>query len=108
MRAPEDERDAGACEVPTVAEAEEHGDEQRMSGSQGMRQGDVDKIVARERLYRAEAAFDELMQGSRDLLVSDRTLYVFADGTEVRGIEAAAREAERLVRSVRANLSNVV
>lgn len=68
----------------------------------------MENTAARERLYRAEAEFDALMEGGRELLDVDGTRYRFADGTEVTGVKAAADHAERMVRHVRLSLADVV
>lgn len=64
-----------------------------------------DKQQARERLERAEEEFAELTDG-RGLLDQDGTTYRMYDGEEVRGVEAAAKAAERHVRFLRGGNSS--
>lgn len=59
----------------------------------------MDKQSARDSLEKSEDRFTELTQGAKDLVDQEGTRYAFVDGSEATGIEAAARQAERIVRA---------
>lgn len=59
----------------------------------------MDKQSARDSLEKSEDRFTELTQGAKDLVDQDGTRYRFVDGSEATGIEAAAREAARIVQA---------
>lgn len=59
----------------------------------------------RERLYAAEAEFDRLTGGGRDLITAaSQPSFQFFDGETVTGWEAAADRAEQHVRSLAAQV----
>lgn len=60
----------------------------------------------KERLYRAEVQFDELVQGGRELITSaSEPSFEFYDGEVVKGYGDAANKAEKAVQVVRATIN---
>lgn len=68
----------------------------------------MENASARGRLEQAEDRFTEITQGAKDLLdlSPDGTRYKFVDGSEAEGVQAAADEAERIVRNTERSMGN--